>query len=91
VTPGFPLRYLSLSAPGAPGQVSAVYWLQSASQTTEDYGQRIWADLAPRRERWVLVTVLLDRDYVSQLAELAPLFETLHGSVKSSLMKGSVP
>jgi len=91
VAPNFPLRYLSLSAPQAPGQVSAVYWLQSAGQTTEDYGQRIWADLAPQRARWVLVTVLFDRDYVSRLPELNPFLEALHASVSSSLMKGSVP
>jgi exosortase O len=91
VSPDFPMRYLSLSAPGVIGQVSAVYWLQSASQTTEDYGQRIWADLAPQRERWVLVTVLFDNDYVSQLPELNLFLEALHGSVRSSLMKGSVP
>jgi hypothetical protein len=91
VSPDFPIRHLSLSAPGVPGQVSAVYWLQSASQTTEDYGQRIWADLAPQRERWVLATVLFDNDYVSQLPELDNFLEALHDSVRSSLMKGSVP
>jgi len=87
----FSLRYLALSAPGVPGQVSAVYWLQSASQSTEDFGRRMWADLAPQRERWVLVTVLFDHDYVSQLPDLNPLFDALHASVGSSLMKGSVP
>ena len=91
VSTDFPIRHLSLSAPGVPGQVSAVYWLQSASQTTEDYGQRIWADLAPQRERWVLVTVLFDHDYVSQLPDLDRFLEALHGSVRSSLIKGSVP
>jgi exosortase O len=91
VSPDFPIRYLSLSAPGVPGQVSAVYWLQSATQTTEDYGQRIWADLAPQRERWVLVTVLFDNDYVSQLPELDQFLDALHASVRSSMMKGSVP
>lgn len=89
--PEFPLRHLSLSASGVPGQVSAVYWLQSPSQTTEDYAQRIWGDLSPERERWVLVTVLFERDYVAHLPDLNHLLLALHGSVDRSLMKGSMP
>lgn len=89
--PGFPLRHLALSAPGLPAQVSAVYWLQSASQTTEDYARRIWADLSPDRERWVLVTVLFDRAYFSNLSDLDRFLYSLHDAVGSSLMKGSAP
>ena len=91
VRPDFPLRTLSLTAPDAPEPVTAVYWLQTASRTTEDYGERIWADLAPQRERWVLVTVLFDRVTAQQLPELGHFFEALRVSVSSSLSKGSVP
>jgi len=87
----FPMRYLALTAPGTLPPVSAVYWLQSPSQTTEDFGRRIWADLSPQRERWVLVTVLFDRDYAPQLADLNGFFDSLHASVGSSLQKGSAP
>jgi exosortase O len=88
--PDFPVRHLSLSAQGAPVQVSAVYWLQSANQTTEDYSQRIWADLSPDRERWVLVTALFDRSYFSSMPDLDAFLISLHGAVGSSLTKGSV-
>lgn len=90
-SPGFPLRYLALSGAGVAQPVSAAYWLQSASQTTEDFGQRIWADLGPRRERWVLVTVLFDQQYDPHLLELTRLFTALHTSVGRSLSEGGVP
>jgi exosortase O len=89
--PDFPLRYLTLSGSGGPGPISAVYWLQSASQTTEDFGQRIWADLGPKREPWVLVTILFDQEYDPQLPELVHLFAALHASVGRSFLQGGVP
>jgi exosortase O len=91
ITPDFPLRSLILSGRGTPEPVSAVYWLQSASQTTEDFGQRIWSDLGQQRERWVLVTVLFDRKYDLQEPELLHLFTALHASVKRSLIEGGMP
>lgn len=90
-SPDLPMRHLSLTAPGVPAQASAVYWLQSAAQATDDYGRRIWADLSPDREPWVLVTVLFDQDYAAQLPALNPFFQALYGSVNRSLTKGSVP
>jgi len=89
--PDFPLRYLTLSGAGLPGPVSAAYWLQSTNQTTEDFGQRIWADLGPRRERWVLVTLLFDREYNAHSADLVRLFAELRGSVARSLIEGELP
>jgi len=89
--PDFPLRILALSSPNAPGQVSAGYWLQSASQTTDDFGQRIWADLGPQRQPWVLVTLLFDQEYDSHLPELIHLFAALHATVESSFLQGGVP
>jgi exosortase O len=89
--PDFPLRSLALSAPGAPGRVSAVYWLQSASQTTDDFGLRIWADLGPKRETWVLVTLLFDREYDLHSPELADLLAAVHAATGRSLLEGGVP
>jgi exosortase O len=91
VEPDFPLRFLSLSGSGAGGRASAAYWLQSASKTTEDFGQRVWADMALQRERWVLVTVLLDREYGSQSPEIYRMFAELRGSVHRSFVEGGVP
>lgn len=85
VTPEFPLRYLTLSSPDSPAQVSAVYWLQSRQQTTEDFGQRIWADLGPQRERWVLVTVLFNQVVDPYSPEVASFLTALHASMERSL------
>jgi exosortase O len=60
VAPDFPVRLLSLGSGKNGALLPAAYWLQSAGQTTDDYATRIWADLAPQRERWVLVTILFD-------------------------------
>lgn len=58
--PDFPLQLLLLGDGKGSGLYTAAYWFQSADLVTEDYATRIWADLAPRRRPWVLVTVLLD-------------------------------
>jgi exosortase O len=85
----FSLRYLTLSGPTGAGQVSAAYWLQSASEAYADFGRRIWADLDPQRERWVLVTILLDQVYDPQLPEMNQLFSGLQAAVHSSLIGGN--
>jgi exosortase O len=91
VSAEFSLRYLSLAYGEAPDRLSAAYWLQSKDQTTEDFGKRIWADLSPNRERWVLVTVLFDRLRLPQSADLAQFFTAIHASVNRSLNEGVVP
>ncbi len=93
IAPQFPLRYLALSRPDFSGasRASAAYWLQSAGQTTEDFGRRIWADLGTERGTWVLVTVLFDRQYDPGLPEMAGLFAALHDGVARSLAKGGLP
>ena len=57
----FPLRVVKLSDRSSGRSYTAAYWFQSATQTTDDYGTRMWADLDPQREEWVLVTVLFDQ------------------------------
>ena len=60
VAPDFPVRLVSLGTHRQPGLLSAAYWLQSAPAPPTTTGQRVLADLAPRHERWVLVSVLFD-------------------------------
>lgn len=88
LTPTFPVRWLLLSNAETPQRVSSVYWLQSITQTTEDFGKRIWADFSAPQERWVLVTVLFDQARASQDKELSGFFEALHQSVTRSLADG---
>jgi exosortase O len=81
----FPLRFVSLGDGRGRGALSAVYWFQSAGRTTDDYGARMWADLAPERERWVLVTVLFDRWRAPQDADVQEFYGALHDAVQHSL------
>jgi len=55
-----PIRLVSLGQQDGRLPLTASYWFQSANATTDDYATRIWADLAPQRERWVLVSILFD-------------------------------
>jgi exosortase O len=87
-TPDFPVRVLSLSKGESEQRITAVYWLQSHNQTTEDFSKRIWADLESPQETWVLVTVLFDQSRDPQAAELAGFWAALHDSVTSSLAVG---
>jgi exosortase O len=83
-----PLRFVSLGRPREQAQLTAVYWFQSANQITDDYATRIWADLAPQRERWVLVSVVLDQPVESYDPDLRRLVELLQQSVGDTLTNG---
>jgi exosortase O len=63
VAPDFPVRFVSLGNRNGRGLLSATYWFQSVGRITDDYGARMWADLSPERNRWILVTLVFDRVY----------------------------
>ena len=69
--------------------LSASYWFQSAERTTDDYGTRIWSDLSPQRDPWVLVSILFDGVVDPNSKDVATLYEALHGSVARSLQATS--
>jgi len=85
VAPDFPVRFVSLGDGDGHELASATYWFQSADQTTDDYGTRMWADLAPERERWVLVTVLFDGVQDPEAAEVRALYMAVQEAVGRGL------
>jgi exosortase O len=88
VAPNFPVRLVSLGKGRAQQAYSAAYWFQSPQRTTDDYATRIWADLSPRRERWVLVSILFDRALNPNQPEIDALFNALHQVVAQNLAGG---
>jgi exosortase O len=91
--PGFPLRSVSLrygAGQGAGQLLSAAYWYQSATQTTDDAGTRIWSDLSPDRTRWVLVTILFDHPLDPQDPDLQSFYLALHTTVAQALGAGAL-
>jgi exosortase O len=91
VATDFPIRTLSLGNSQLSTSLSAVYWLQSAQQTTDDYATRIWADLAPQKQRWVLITILFDQAIDPQADEAQALFTALRSTVFTTLKGGQSP
>ncbi len=89
IAPDFLARSVSLGDHHGHGLLSATYWFQSAHRTTDDYGTRIWADLAPRRERWVLVTILFDRVRDPHEADVQAFYLALHQAVQRHLEGGT--
>jgi exosortase O len=85
VNPNFPLRWVSLGDGTGLRQLSAAYWFQSREQTTDDYGTRIWADLAVQRQRWVLVSILFDETPEPNTPEVQALVLSLHQGVAQAL------
>ncbi len=83
IGPDFPLRQVSLGSSSDPAQYAAAYWFQSATQTTDDYATRIWADLSLERQRWVLVTILFDENVDPHQADVQSLYLALHEAVDS--------
>lgn len=84
VAPDFPVRFVSLGDGDGRGLASAAYWFQSAERTTDDYGTRMWADLATERERWVLVTVLFDGVHDPRDPDVQAFYVALHDAVARS-------
>jgi len=81
VAPDFPVRFVSLGGGDGQARLSATYWFQSAGHTTDDYGTRMWADLAAEREQWVLVTILFEGEQDPGAAEVRAFYETVHEAV----------
>ncbi len=86
VAPDFPVRFVSLGGDQQP--MSATYWFQSACHTTDDYATRIWADLAPQREPWVLVTILFNGAQDPCAADMQAFYLALHEVVARHLEGG---
>jgi len=89
VTPLFPARQVSLGNNKQPAQYTAVYWFQSADQTTDDYAARIWADLSLERERWALVSILFDEKVDPNHPDTALFYLSLHQTVADYLQGAS--
>ena len=87
----FPLRVVYLSAAQDRYHYSAVYWLQAPGRVTDDYATRIWSDLTPQRQTWVLVTVLFDSAVDPRRPDLQALYNGLRQSVAQSLEGGNHP
>ncbi len=85
--PNFPLRLVSLGDGEAHSLYTAAYWFQSPSRTTDDYATRIWADLNPQRERWVLVSILFDDVHSATQPEVQSLYIALHTAVAQNLVE----
>lgn len=89
--PDFPVRWLSLGAGDGREAYTAAYWFQSAEQVTDDYATRIWDDLAPQRDRWVLATVLLDEPADLSDTTVQTLFPALRDVIANNLGEGAHP
>jgi exosortase O len=87
-TEDFPIRVLSLGKGNNRGIYSAIYWLQSVDAVTDDYAARIWSDLSPQRERWILVTVLFDSAGAPVEADNLELYGLIRQSVTQTLRGG---
>ena len=87
----FPLRVVYLSAAQERYHYSAVYWLQAPGRVTDDYATRIWSDLNPQRQTWVLVTILFDTAVDPTRADLRELYDGLRQTVAQGLEGGNHP
>lgn len=86
----FPLRAVTVSD-AAGRSLKAVYWFQSATRQTDDYAQRIWADVTVRPERWVLVSILFDDGQGVENPEAQTLILALQKMVAERFSTGDWP
>jgi exosortase O len=85
LTADFPIRTLTLKSGNDQPLHSAAYWFQSEDRVTDDYGSRMWADLDPDRQFWILITVLFDGPYDPSDANNLMFYTTLRQAVARSL------
>jgi exosortase O len=74
-------RWLSLKN----NQLSAVYWLQSAQLTTDNFLSRIGSDLTKKNHTWVLVSILFDSSLQADNQEVKEFAGNVYDTVKQSL------
>ncbi len=84
--PDFPLRAVTLRDPHSDARWNAAYWFQAATQTTDDYGTRIWADTVAPAQRWILVSILFDQNIAPDDARVIALYHALHETIAQQLM-----
>ncbi|MBL8055813.1 MAG: hypothetical protein JNK29_03900, partial [Anaerolineales bacterium] len=87
---GFPVRAVALGDDAGGRRLSAIYWFQSAAALTDDYGARLWADLSPQRQTWVLVSVLFEGAPAPDAPAVRALALALRAAVADRL-KGVAP
>lgn len=87
----FPVRLLRLDSHAVGGQFSAAYWLQAGNSVTDDYATRIWADLSPQRQEWVLITVLFDDAVDPGSADAQALYRALRQTIAQGFTGEQVP
>jgi exosortase O len=81
----FPIRLVSLKDEKTRTLYSAAYWFQSAERVTDDQATRIWADLQPEREHWVLATILFNGAAEPDAGDLRALFSGLRLAIQRNL------
>ena len=84
VAPHFPIRLVSLGDGSGSTVLSAAYWFQSVGYITDDYATRIWTDLTPDREPWILVTILFDEHHDLRTDDMQVFYDVIHLSVARS-------
>ena len=89
--PDLPVRLVSLGDERGKNLYSAVYWFQSSERATDEYAARIWSDLAPERQTWVLVTLLFDGDHDPSADEATHLYKALQDSMQRKLAGVNLP
>ena len=74
---GINARWLSLQN----GELSAVYWFQSQSATTDDFVARIWEHVSHRHKTWVMVSVLFDDVETADSSEVKEFSNTIYQAI----------
>jgi exosortase O len=87
----FPMQVLSLKNRQKDSPMTAVFWLQSRGEITDDYAARMWAELSPKHQPWVLVTVLFDHAVDPRSPDSSTFFSALRQAVHRSLEGGVSP
>ncbi len=80
--PEFPVRELRLRDGDA--EAVGIYWFQSAEQTTNEYGARIWSSLGDRTP-WVMVSVMVEPPRPLDDPALHELLRQLHAHTRTRL------
>ncbi len=81
VSSDIPVRWLALED----HTLSALYWFQSATLTTDNLVTRIWDDFTRQDQTWLMVSILLDQAHTPTEPAIQTFVSLLHNALVPSL------
>jgi exosortase O len=80
ISPTLPIKWMAIN-----NSSSGCYWFQNNTQTTEDFGSRIWSEIFHPSENWLMITLIFNDLESSHSIDVMPLINQLNTAIANQL------